>query len=81
MTPDFHSDDLGSRPALTGASPVGAHPPRVVNCGSARLFVTFGGSGGDNDNCQTGVALVNTHVVPRPRLGTSLLGGGSTVTE
>ena len=41
--------------------------------GLARPFVTFGGSGGTGRSCLT-------HVVPRPRLGTSILGGGSNVT-
>ena len=52
-------------------------------CGSARLFVTFGGSGGIMTTARTELpypCCCLTHVVPRPRLGASLLGGGSNVT-
>ena len=40
----------------------------------ARLFVTFGGSGGMMTMPERSWL---THEVPRPRLGASLLGGGS----
>ena len=44
---------------------------------AARLHVSFGGSGG---MMTTARPELPTRVVPRPKLGTSILGGGSSVT-
>ena len=54
-----------------------AQPPTGFGGGLVRLNVIFGGSGGIMATARPDCL---THVVPRPRLGTSLLRGGSSVT-